>query len=109
MRVIISKSILAIDLFGSSLQFQKLQRHQLPKPGGRRGLNSPRRNFFHTNTDNVFVAVASSDAICSNPLTNFPVKRGAFGLSPIQAEARSSMDDRFVSTPEITISRYAGS
>ena len=25
----------------------------------------------------------------------------------VRAEARSSMDDRFVNTPEITISRYA--
>jgi hypothetical protein len=32
------------------------------------------------------------------------------GNSPrlVQAEARSSKDDRFVSTPENTISRYAG-
>ena len=43
-----SKGVLATDPFGpASRQWQKLQRQQLQKPGGRRGLISPRRKFFH--------------------------------------------------------------
>jgi len=41
------------------------------------------------------------------PPDKLPGEAQNIRLSPIQAEARSSLDDRFLSTPEITISRYA--
>lgn len=55
-----------------------------------------------------FLAVASGrcdmqeppEKLSGEPLSNSPQSG--------HVEARCSMDDRFVSTPEITISRYAG-
>jgi hypothetical protein len=40
------------------------------------------------------------EKLSGEPLINSP--------QSVHAEAPSSMDDRFVSTPEITVSRYAG-
>jgi len=42
----------------------------------------------------------SPKKLFGEPLSNSP--------QSVHAEAQSNMDDRFVSTPEITILRYAG-
>jgi len=104
-----SNGVLATDPFGpASRQWQKLQRQQLQKPGGRRGLISPTAKVLPPQAPIMyFLAVASRrcdmqkspEKLSGEPLSNSP--------QSLHAEARSSIDDRFVSMPEITTSRYA--
>jgi hypothetical protein len=55
-----------------------------------------------------FLAVAPRRCDMQRPPEKLSGEPLSNSRQSVRGEARSSMDDRFVSTPEITISRYAG-